>query len=65
MRSCMAFAVALLSADKRLDACPHLSDEARAALQPLIEHAAPNEGFRETIDALRSDTARLDLASLA
>lgn len=65
LRSCMAFAVALIGAGNRLDACPHLSEETKDALSPLLEQITPKEGFREAINALRADVAKIDLAPLA
>jgi hypothetical protein len=63
--SCMAFAHALLSQDITLDACAHLTEQSREALEPILDSNTPQEGFRDTIEALRAEVRLVDLAAIA
>ncbi len=65
LRTCMSFASALIRQEKALEDCPHLSKEARQELAPLLEASAPDEGFREMINALKAEVRGLDLGAMA
>jgi len=65
LASCMAFAHALIRQEKSLGACPHLSEDVLSALSPMLDNAAPDEGFRSTIEALRVDVRQLRFEDIA
>ncbi|KKK81044.1 hypothetical protein LCGC14_2817430 [marine sediment metagenome] len=61
----MSYASALIRQEKALEDCPHLSKEARQELAPLLEASAPEEGFREMINALKAEVRGFDLSAMA
>jgi hypothetical protein len=65
LKSCMAFASALLRDEADPDACPYIAPENKDAISAIIENISPQEGFRETINTLRREVSELKLASIA
>lgn len=63
--SCMAFAHALLREEASLESCPHLDKDTTGKLADILRENTPQEGFRDTIEALRQKVSKLDLSKIA
>lgn len=61
----MAFAVALANGEAGLEKCPHLSDEEKAALSPMIKPVPAGAGFMDSIEALRQKVEKLSFDEIA
>ncbi len=64
--SCLAFAAAVIGGQKKLDDCPHLSEDVKSALAVNLEKRSTAEPQQaEFMDALLEKVSALDLSATA
>ncbi len=63
--TCLAFATALINGEKKFSDCPHLSEEAAAALDKKIVKRGRHEKLKELLGPLKKEVSTIDFRKVA